>query len=350
MIRTEIPSLFHCVANASSSLSFCLSSHSPLVINLYLCFAFSIYSFLWSIVGQNCSKVDQLWSLTPAIYSWVFLLHSYLSYPSSSSSSPPPPLRLLLVCILISLWSIRLTYNFYRRGGYGNLITHEEDHRWPVLRRLINSPLLFLLFNLTFISFYQNLLLLLITLPLHGIYTSYSYLSYRDLLLTLFFLFFLLIETVADEQHFAFHRLKASFKDTAARKQSSNSDIRDGFLQSGLFSLCRHPNYFAEQCMWIVVFLFSLLPNNGESYQEVIARNGWLGSGALQLVLLFQGSMAFGESITASKYPRYAHYQATTSQCIPSFASFFRGSSEKGPSARDGGSKRKENTARKKAT
>jgi steroid 5-alpha reductase family enzyme len=37
------------------------------------------------------------------------------------------------------------------------------------------------------------------------------------------------------------------------------------------------------------------------------------------LTALFQGSMAFTESISASKYPAYADYQRRTSRLIPWF-------------------------------
>jgi steroid 5-alpha reductase family enzyme len=33
-------------------------------------------------------------------------------------------------------------------------------------------------------------------------------------------------------------------------------EICDGFFQSGLFRFSRHPNYFAEQSMWVCVYLF----------------------------------------------------------------------------------------------
>jgi steroid 5-alpha reductase family enzyme len=42
------------------------------------------------------------------------------------------------------------------------------------------------------------------------------------------------------------------------RKKSPHKDIKDGFLQSGLFFYSRHPNYFAEQAMWIVIYLFTI--------------------------------------------------------------------------------------------
>ena len=39
--------------------------------------------------------------------------------------------------------------------------------------------------------------------------------------------------------------------------------------------------------------------------------------GAILLVLLFQGSTRFTESITLKKYPAYADYQKCTSQLVP---------------------------------
>jgi steroid 5-alpha reductase family enzyme len=54
------------------------------------------------------------------------------------------------------------------------------------------------------------------------------------------------METVADEQHYVFQTLKHSLS-ADQREKHHNHEIREGFFQSGLFSFCRHPNYFAEQ-------------------------------------------------------------------------------------------------------
>jgi steroid 5-alpha reductase family enzyme len=43
----------------------------------------------------------------------------------------------------------------------------------------------------------------------------------------------------------------------------------------------------------------------------------WTVVGALLLTGLFVGSTIFTESITRSKYPEYADYQATTSPIVP---------------------------------
>jgi hypothetical protein len=36
------------------------------------------------------------------------------------------------------------------------------------------------------------------------------------------------------------------------------SDLLNGFNTKGLFRFCRHPNFFAEQGLWVCIWLFSL--------------------------------------------------------------------------------------------
>jgi steroid 5-alpha reductase family enzyme len=71
----------------------------------------------------------------------------------------------------------------------------------------------------------------------------------------------------------------------------------------------RHPNYSAEQAIWIVFYFFS-----------VAATGEWLNwsiMGAILLVLLFWGSSTFSESISAGKYPEYSDYQRQVPRFIP---------------------------------
>lgn len=278
---------------------------------------FTAYCFSASVVSGNVSKVDQLWSITPVVYVWT-LYHQHLEDHSYRHE------RLLLVCLLVTIWGARLTYNFWIKGGYGNLVTHEEDYRWPILRRIINNPLLFLLFNVTFIASYQNILLFLISAPPAFEIMSQSHiLTAKDYFVAALFLFFFAVETIADAQQFKFQTLKNSLT-AEEREKHPDEDIRKGFYTAGLFRFSRHPNYFAEQCMWICVYAFTITSRlSSKSTLHVDALGStfvlknftWLG--ALLLVLLFQGSMMFSEGITASKYPEYRDYQQTTSMCLP---------------------------------
>ncbi len=71
------------------------------------------------------------------------------------------------MAVLVSIWGIRLSYNFSRRGGYSiRFWTGEEDYRWAVLRAKpeFAAKWKWILFNLLFISLYQMGLILLMTL------------------------------------------------------------------------------------------------------------------------------------------------------------------------------------------
>lgn len=279
----------------------CFEIFDAMTSTIWLMVIVIVYSFSWSIIGSNCSKVDQLWSIIPVIYAWIYWLHFSLKNGDMHC-------RLTLICVCITLWGVRLTYNFWRRGGYGNFITHDEDYRWPILRSKIN-PYLFLIFNLTFIATYQNVLLWFIVTPLYVVgKQSGQTIDNIDIALAFLFVCLLIIETVADQQQYNFQEYKHSLSESQ-RKSHALKDIRDGFLQHGLFKYSRHPNYFAEQSLWICVYLFS-----------VHATGEWWnlsGLGCIQLLLLFQGSMAFSEGITLSKYPEYENYQNKVSKSIP---------------------------------
>jgi len=136
--------------------------------------------------------------------------------------------------ILVWLWGARLSYNYYRKGGYK---MSAEDYRWPELRKKISNRLLFELFNLTFISIFQNILLLLISSPIYYVwkYGNQTALNNLDLIATVLFLLFFTFETIADEQQWNFHLKK--------QKQQSFK-TGSGFLREGLFRYSRHPNFF----------------------------------------------------------------------------------------------------------
>ena len=160
---------------ASSSLSSALSSPlslsswstDPVAASFVVCLAFSVSCFVVSTLSKNYSQVDKLWSITPALYSWIPVIYSY---KQTGSSAP----RLLLMAAVSTVWSIRLTWNFNRRGGYHfpRFWNGDEDYRWPLLRAGKIANLTFLqnevswcVFNLTFVSFYQHVLLWLTAAP-----------------------------------------------------------------------------------------------------------------------------------------------------------------------------------------
>jgi steroid 5-alpha reductase family enzyme len=260
-------------------------------------FAVAMLCFVVSEITRNYSQVDKLWSLMPIIYSWI-----------TAAASPSP--RLFLMAALVTCWGLRLSYNFYRKGGY-SIIPWKgaEDYRWQIVREhpMMKGRLRFGLFNLFFISLYQNILIFLFSSPLllASLYPERS-LTVNDLIAAILMVVFIVAEGIADNQQYRFHQEKQNKVSGAKRYQTS---LKKGFLTEGLWRYARHPNFAAEQGIWISFYFFG-----------VAASGHWINptlTGPLLLVLLFMGSTWLTESISIRKYPDYADYQKETPKFIP---------------------------------
>jgi steroid 5-alpha reductase family enzyme len=252
--------------------------------------------FIISTLSRNYSQVDKLWSVLPVVYVWIICVNS--------GFEP----RILLMSVLVSVWGLRLSFNFSRRGGYSvKFWSGKEDYRWPVLRSRpeFTAGWKWSLFNLFFISLYQLGLVLLITLPTLKSMGGRP-LIWTDYLLSALLLFFIVIETIADQQQWNYHKKKRLLEEAGSILPDK---FKKGFVDTGLWGIVRHPNYTAEQAIWIVLYFFS-----------VSATGMWLNwsvIGAVLLVLLFWGSSNFSESISSGKYPEYAVYKKRIPRFIP---------------------------------
>lgn len=135
-----------------------------------------------------------------------------------------------------------------------------------------------------------------------------------DLIFSRAILFFVILEYFADQQQWNFHQAKKSYQETARvpheyKDAFSPDDLNRGFVISGLWSWCRHPNFAAEQAVWLIFYAWSCYATQ--------THYNWTGIGALALVLLFQGSTILTESISAGKYPEYEDYQYLVGKFIP---------------------------------
>jgi steroid 5-alpha reductase family enzyme len=260
---------------------------SVLQVCLWVFVGVSLATWLLSVATREYSWVDRIWSIVPVVYLGIF-----------AGAAGFADARLDTMFGLAVLWGARLTFNFARKGGYAR---GGEDYRWAVLRDRM-APWQFQVFNLLFISLYQNVILLLITLPAYTALNHRSPYGVGDAVATVVFLAFLVGETVADQQQWTFQRAKHS--ELAAGREPAQR-----FRQTGLFRYSRHPNFFFEQAQWWVMFAFG----------AIAARSVWQWTvlGALLLTLLFVGSTRFTESISRTRYPEYADYQRSTSAVIP---------------------------------
>ena len=265
-------------------------------ILLYTCLGIALTCFVVSEISKNYSQTDKLWSITPIIYAWISC--AYVGWTP----------RMIFLTVLVSIWGIRLTYNFNRRGGYSwKFWEGDEDYRWAVLQQKqpFNIKFVFTVFNLFFISFYQHFLILFFTLPII-LSVEKNNITWIDLLLGVFFLIFIYIEWKADEEQWVFQTKKHQILNEGKPLEGI---YKKGFIHTGLWAYSRHPNYAAEQTIWMIFYLFSVVATG-----QFI---NWSIIGVLLLTILFKSSSDFSESISAAKYPEYSNYQQNVGRFIP---------------------------------
>lgn len=317
--------LYRCVVGASSAevaLECALADAYSLSFTVMI--GMSLFTFLASRVTGNDSWVDRLWSIIPVVYAWIFALFKpqlHKLVPSDiakllSSSSVEVPFTLfgrritgpIVLACCVTVWGIRLTFNFWRRGGYA---AGGEDYRWEHVRKwkVWNVPLLWPLFSFAFISVFQSILLWAIVVPMNVVPPLAP--TYVELAIGATYLFLVAVEATADQQQWNFQNAKrnhAGFKRNPAHEQ----DYKRGFLTHGLFARSRHPNVWAEQQIWVVFFGSSVVYTGGLNAT---------GIGAIVLILLTISSSNLTEKLAAKKYPTYSVYQRTVPMLVPAIFS-----------------------------
>ncbi|MBR0299964.1 MAG: DUF1295 domain-containing protein, partial [Bacteroidales bacterium] len=236
--------------------------------------------------------------LLPIAYTWVIAADGGMST------------RLVVMAILATLWGIRLTMNFTRKGAYKlKFWEGVEDYRWAIVRSgpAFRNRWAWVAFDLGVISIYQNVLVLMTTFPALVAMSSDAPFGWVDGIATALMLGFILWETIADEQQWAFQTKKWAMLNEDKKLEELPAPYNKGFNTTGLWGRSRHPNYFAEQGTWVAFYIFSIGAGMGLFNWSII--------GALLLIVLFQGSSSLAEEISGSKYPEYEKY----CQSVPRF-------------------------------
>ncbi|PNP41622.1 hypothetical protein TGAMA5MH_06551 [Trichoderma gamsii] len=287
---------------------------NPLVSGFFLALVFGLLTLIASEINRNYSQVDRLWSILPNL----FVVHTAIW----ARLAGVPHDRVDLIAAFTTIWSIRLTYNYWRRGGYS---IGSEDYRWNIVKAKTH-PILWFIFNLTFISFFQCILLFLFSgVPTYVILLS-SQLEpgIQPVDLVFFGVEVLLVvsEFISDGQQWAYQTAKYRYHDDDELTRGyTSAELERGFVAKGLWAYSRHPNFFAEQSIWFILYSWSCFAAN--------TPYSWAGTGAVLLVLLFQGSTNLTERITAGKYPEYKAYQKHVGMFIPKTLAPYRTPSPK---------------------
>ena len=270
--------------------------------SLFIYGILTIACFVVGEISKNYSQVDKVWSIAPIIYVWFF------TYNSDFNS------RMVIMSILVTIWGIRLTYNFARKSGYSIYFWKgEEDYRWKILKERVpvfDIKIIWSLFNLLFICTYQMGLIFLFTLPILAAWQGQnSTFGITDVLISISMLVFILIEAIADNQQYKFQTTKYELINN---NKKLTGDFKKGFLTNGLWSISRHPNFASEQLIWITFYLFSIT-STGIYFN-------WSITGCILLIILFYNSANYTESISEKKYSDYKNYK----QNVPMFIGFVK--------------------------
>jgi steroid 5-alpha reductase family enzyme len=242
---------------------------------LLLALALAVGAWLVSLLRDDVSHVDSLWSL-------FFLAIAGAWYVLSGAAGA----RATLVLVLVALWSLRLSaYITWRNHG------QPEDHRYQEIRRN-NEP------NFRFKSLYivfglQALLAWFIAMPLVVAMNDPAPLRSLDAAALALWAIGLYFEAVGDAQ-------LARFKARAAN--------RGKVLDSGLWRYTRHPNYFGEFTLWWGYYLFA------------VSAGGWWTIASplvMSFLLLRVSGVTLLEKDISERRPAYADYVRRTSAFFP---------------------------------
>ena len=317
MKRTVGTVLAACAVLALIAISLCAGAGEltdrqlgTLKILFIVCASSVLYCFAVGEITRNYSQMDKLWSLLPIAYAWIAAVRGGMKA------------RLVAFALIVTVWGVRLTVNFARKGAYRlKFWEGNEDYRWSVVRQnpIFRHGFLWTLFDLLFISLYQNLLVLAITLPALACSESTAPFGAFDAAAVVLSAASLALETVSDEYQWNFHRTKKKLLAEKGELAALPPPYDLGFNTLGPWGVMRHPNYLGEQGIWLALYLF--VPGAGIASFGVFHASL---SGPLLLVLLFMGSSRLGESISAGKYPKYGDYVAQVFKYLP-FKKFDRG-------------------------
>lgn len=260
-----------------------LRENHPLLVVLVADIAATCVIFCFSFAFRNSSFYDPYWSLAPIVIGIYFVSISVADQAILS--------RQLLAMMLVTLWGVRLTYNFLR-GWQG--IKH-EDWRYTDLRA--SNGKAYWLVSLAGIHMFPTLLVFLACMPLYAALAhSTRPFGILDVVAALVTGIALCFEAAADQQ----------------LRRFVLSDHEPGTtLKTGLWAHSRHPNYFGEVFFWWGLYLFGLAAD--PSYW-------WTVVGALAITFLFIFiSLPMIEKRHMQRRPDYPDYKKTTSILVPWF-------------------------------
>lgn len=139
----ELPNRVLASIHSPEALKALYISTNPAISGLAFAIATIPIFLIVSEINKNYSQVDRVWSILPAVFT------THYAYWARLNGLPTQKVDNVLAFSV--LWSIRLTFNYWRKGGYQ---IGSEDYRWELIKKYIGS-VGFVLLNILFIASVQ---------------------------------------------------------------------------------------------------------------------------------------------------------------------------------------------------
>jgi steroid 5-alpha reductase family enzyme len=265
----------YCVAISSAVYSYIYWFKSEhLLTNLFLAdLTASAVIYLGCICLNSFSLYDPYWSLQGNVISlFYFIQHR---------SNSPLDARSILVFILVNVWSIRLNSNLFLNGVDDK---NFEDWRYSDFRKK-SSPFIGWLLGLVTFILLPTFLVFFGLLPLYYVNESKVDLNYMDLIGLAVTLIGIVFEAIGDHELRMAHKKKIKLMD------------------KGLWSLCRHPNYFGEISFWFGLLAFGYSAA-GDNYSHLLL----IGPVGIFLIIYFGSLPMMEERQLKNKKRLYQDY------------------------------------------
>jgi steroid 5-alpha reductase family enzyme len=240
----------------------------------------TVVIFIFSRVHKNSSFYDAYWSVIPPLLA---------IYWAATAIPGIAPARQWLVFVLVSLWAVRLTWNW---ASHWSGLDHEDWRYGPLREKAGPFAILVDFFGIHLIPTLQ---VFAGCLPLYAaMHLGVAPLGWLDGLAAFVTLGAIAIETLADIQ---LHRFLAT-------RQPGQ------IINTGLWSWSRHPNYFGELSFWWGLALFGLAAWPIGWWWQIV--------GAVLMTAMFMfASIPMMDKRSVERRPEYEAHMKKVSALVP---------------------------------
>ena len=281
IVVTSVFIIAFLIVRAVENKSVILNEYSAVLYCAVICIGLQWVAW----IPASIMKTERFYDLTGGL--------TYLTVVGFSlwagSQSEPPSLRELIISLLVVIWSLRLSIFLYRR-----IHRTGKDGRFDKFK---TSPIRFLV--PWTIQGLWVFLTMIVVIVINSQADSAPALGVWDVLGLLTWILGFGIEAIADKQKTVFN--------TEPTNQGK-------WIDSGLWSLSRHPNYLGEILLWTGIAFFGISCFTG------LERVAWISPIFIYLLLTKVSGIPILDKRALEKWgddPEYQKYRENTPALIP---------------------------------